>query len=69
MGTTTFINECNCLTTKGWAMIIDENKVIHRVESPVFLKQERYYIKSVLYKDVDDDVAAYWGVLKVSYKI
>ena len=35
----------------------------------MLFQQEKFDIDSVLYKDVDDDVAAYWGVVKVSYKI
>ena len=69
VASTTFTNECNCLTTKDWAKKIEENKGLYRVESPVFFALERNDIRSVLYKNVDDDVAAYWGVIKVSYNI
>ena len=68
-GTVTFINDCNCLTSREWAMQIDKKKGHYRVESPVLYGQVVSHIESVLYKDVDDDVAAYWGVLRVSYKI
>ena len=64
-----FINDCHCLTTKDWAIEIDDNKGKYRVERIVLLQQDTYDIKKVLYKNVDDDVAAYWGVVRVSYKI
>ena len=40
----------------------------YRAETPVFLGQKIYYIHKVLYKDTEDEIAAYWGVVKVSYK-
>ena len=67
--TATFINQCNCITTRNQALRIEAMKEKHRVESPVFLQQEIHEIDSVLYKNAEDDVAAYWGVVKVSYKI
>ena len=67
--TANFINEGNCLVTKDWAMAVEENKEIYFAETPVFPEKDRYSIDSVFYKDVDDEVAAFWGVLKVSYKI
>ena len=69
MATATFINECNCLTTKNWDIKIEEKEEHYVVESPMFLEQQQNEIDSVLYKKTDDDVAAYWGVVKVSYKI
>ena len=50
-------------------MVIEKDLARYRVESPVFLQQGRNYIESVLYIDANDDIAAYWGVLKVSFKI
>ena len=69
VATVTFINECNCLTTREWAIKLKVSKEIYCVESPVFLKQSEHGIDDVFYKGADDDVAAYWGVVKVSYKI
>ena len=69
MATATFINQCNCITALHEAMKIVIRKGLYRVESPVFLQQTIHEIDSVLYKNADDDVAAYWGVVKVSYNI
>ena len=65
----TFINQCNCLITKEWAKLIENREDHFLAESPMFLEQKQNKIDSVLYKKTDDDVAAYWGVVKVSYKI
>ena len=67
--TATFINKCNCLIARDWAILIENYERLYIAESPMFLKQEQNEIDSVFYKKTDDDVAAYWGVVKVSYKI
>ena len=69
VATATFINGCNCLIARAWAIKIEEKEEHYVVESPMFLEQQQNEIDSVLYKKIDDDVAAYWGVVKVSYKI
>ena len=69
MAASTFINQCHCLITRTWAEIIDKNEEDYLAESPVSLLQERYDIDSVFYKKEDDDVAAYWGVIRVNYEI
>ena len=65
----TFINQCNCLIARFWAIKIKRKEEHYIAESPALLGREKYEIHSVLHKNVDDDVAAYWGVVKVSYKI
>ena len=50
-------------------MVIEEDTGSYLVESPFFLQQQKCPIRKVLYKNVDDDIAAYWGVVRVSYKI
>ena len=69
VATVNFINQGNCIVTKELAATIEINKQLYRAETPVFLRQELLHIHDVFYKNVDDDVAALWGVLKVSYKI
>ena len=69
MATATFINEGNCLVSRDWAIRVNENKNYYVVQTPFFSGKNEYGIDSTLYKDADDDVAAFWGVLKVSYKI
>ena len=69
VATVNFINERNCLVTRDWAITVQENKKYYLAESPEFSKREKFSIHSTFYKDVVDDVAALWGVLKVSYKI
>ena len=69
MATANFINEGNCLVSRDWAIKIQKRKQRYIAETPVFDEQGIYYIHSTFYKDVVDDVAALWGVIKVSYKI
>ena len=69
VATATFINRCNCLITRSWAIKIDKKEEHYIAESPALLERKKYEIREVFYKKVDDDVAAYWGVVKVSYKI
>ena len=69
MAAANFINEGNCLVTKEMAIKVKGNTNFYFVESPVFPEKNIYSIDSTFYKDVDDDVAALWGVIKVSYKI
>ena len=69
VATATFINECNCLIARYWAIKIYAKDADYRAETPEFLGRQKYQIHDVLYKNVEDDIAAYWGVAKVSYKI
>ena len=69
MTTANFINAGNCLVSRHWAKKIKKRIEYYRAETPIFLGQEILLIDSVLYKEVTDGVAAFWGVLKVSYKI
>ena len=69
MAAANFINEGNCLVTKEIAIKIEGNIKSYLAETPVFPEKKIYSIDSIFYKRVDDDVAAFWGVLKVSYKI
>ena len=69
MATATFINQCNCLIARFWARKIDKKDADYLAETPAFLERKKYQIHDVLYKNVEDDIAAYWGVAKVCYKI
>ena len=69
MATANFINEGNCLVTKDWAKRVESYKKNYFAETPVFAGQKTYDIYSTFFNDADDDVAAFWGVIKVSYKI
>ena len=69
MATANFINEGYCLVSRDWAMTIEERKQFYRAETPIFLGQAALLIDSAFYKGVTDGIAAFWGVLKVSYKI
>ena len=67
--TANFINEGYCLVSRHWAITIKKRKEYYRAETPVFLGQEELFIDSAFYKGVTDGIAAFWGILKVSYKI
>ena len=69
MATANFINVGNCLVSRDWAIRVNENKDHYIAETPLFSRKSKYGIDSTFYKDADDEVAAFWGVLKVSYKI
>ena len=69
MATANFINEGYCLVSRYWAMTIERREQYYRAVTPVFLGQEELFIDSAFYKGVNDGIAAFWGVFKVSYKI
>ena len=68
MATANFINKGNCLVTRDWAIKVRERKEYYLAETPVFYGQNTFKIDSTFYKNVVEDVAAFWGVIKVSYK-
>ena len=69
MATATFINDGNCLVSRDWAIIVKSEKDHYLAQTPFYFGKKEYGIDSTFYKDIEDDIAAFWGVLKVSYKI
>ena len=69
VSTATFINERNCLVPRDQAKKIENGRRKYLVETPESLEQNTYSIYKVLYKDAEDEIAAYWAVVQVSYKI
>ena len=69
MSTATFINERNCIVTRDQAKKIDNGRRKYRVETPESLEQDPYIIYKVLYKEAEDEIAMYWGIVRVSYEI
>ena len=69
MNTATFISERNCLIPRHRAKKMAAKRQKYLVEAPVSLEEKTYDIQKVSYIDAEDDIAAYWAVVKVSYEI
>ena len=69
VATANFINEGNCLVSKECALTVSSNKMNYLAETPVFPQNKMYAIDSTFYREHSDGIAAYWGVIKVSFKI
>ena len=69
MNAATFINERNCLIPKKRAELMAKHRSHYLVQTPVSNDEQTYAIDKVLYIDIEDEIAAYWAVVKVSYKI
>ena len=65
----TFINERNCITSKNWGLAVKNHVGDYVVQSPTCNRKEEYDIHSVLIPEESEFVAAFYAILKVSYKI
>ena len=69
MNTATFINERNCLIPRERAKKMENSKRQYLVETPISNEHETYPINKMFYSNNEDGIAAYWALIKVSYKI
>ena len=68
-GMLTFINERNCITTRDLVLEVDSNKKNYVAQAPPCPEETEYNILSVFYSVDSGNVAAWYGIIKVSYKI
>ena len=64
--TATFINERNCLVSRERAAKIDSGRRKYLVETPISLGQKICDIYKLLYIQEESEIAAYWGIVRVS---